>query len=84
MLFAQKDGRESGNKGNAGRGSGTTKKSFNKEYWKDKECYNCDGTGHPSSHCPKDDANDDNKSQAKSVKKLTKDMKSMKKTFTQL
>jgi hypothetical protein len=40
-LFAQKGGRGDGNKGNAGRGNGATaKKPFNKEYWKDKECYN--------------------------------------------
>jgi hypothetical protein len=34
-------------------------------------------------HCPKDDDDDNNKSQAKSVKKLTKDVKSMKKAITQ-
>jgi hypothetical protein len=86
--FAQKGGRGSGNKGsgsnrNSGRGRGDGKKPFDKEYWKDKECYNCGEEGYPSSHCPKDDV-DDNKSQAKSVKKLTKDVKSMKKAFTQL
>jgi uncharacterized protein YodC (DUF2158 family) len=81
--FAQKGGRGNGNKGNASKGN-ATKKPFDKEFWKDKECYNCGGKGHPSSHCPKDDAEDDNKSQAKSVKKLTKEMKSIKKAFTQL
>jgi hypothetical protein len=83
--FAQKGDRGNGNKGNAGRGNGAAaKKPFDKEYWKDKECYNCGGKGHPSSHCPKDDVDNDNKSQAKSIKKLAKDMKSMKKAFTQL
>ena len=79
--FAQKGG-----KGNAKGGKGKDK-SFDKEYWKDKECYNCNTKGHPSSHCPNKGNNDDDKSQAsqaKSVKKLTKEMKNMKKAFTQL
>ena len=79
--FAQKGG-----KGNAKGGKGKDK-PFDKEYWKDKECYNCNTKGHPSSHCPNKGNNDDDKSQAsqaKSVKKLTKEMKSMKKAFTQL
>jgi hypothetical protein len=80
--FAQKGDRGSGNKGNSGKGRGDGKKKpFDKEYWKDKECYLCGVKGHPASHCP-EDVDDDNKSQAKSVKKLTKDVKSMKKTFT--
>jgi hypothetical protein len=86
--FAQKGGRGNGNK--AGRGNGAGKaangKPFDKEYWKDKECFKCHKKGHPSSHCPEDDDEDDKSrsSQTKSVKKLTKDMKSMKKAFTQL
>jgi hypothetical protein len=67
--FAQKGGRGNRNKGNTGRGNGAAaKKPFDKEYWKDKKSFNCGEKGHPSSHCPKDDVNDDNKSQAKSVK----------------
>ena len=87
-LFAQKGGR--GNGKAAGRGNGAGKsngKPFDKEYWKDKECFKCNKKGHPSSHCPNADVDEDDKSrssQAKSVKKLAKDLKSMKKAFTQL
>ena len=68
-----------------GGGKGNNKEPFDKEYWKDKECYNCHKKGHPASQCPDKDADDKSiASQAKSVKKLAKDMKSMKKAFTQL
>jgi hypothetical protein len=68
--------------GNNGKG-----KPFDKECWKDKECFNCKKIGHPASHCPKDDDDKDAKSsssQARSVKKLAKQFRSTKKAFTQL
>jgi hypothetical protein len=45
--FTQKGGR--GDRG--GKGQGTI--TFNKEYWKDKTCFNCGKKGHPSSSCTK-------------------------------
>jgi hypothetical protein len=45
--FAQKGGR--GGRGSNGRGTIT----FDKEYWKDKTCFNCGEKGHPSSSCTK-------------------------------
>ena len=85
--FAQKGGR--GSQGGAGRGRGGKpgrKIPFDIEFWKDKECYKCHELGHPASHCPLCAKDDDEKSNASkaSVKKLTKDLKSMKKAFTQL
>ena len=76
-------------KGGKGKAAEKDKqKPFDKEYWKDKECYNCHEEGHPATHCKKKKKEigkeDDDSSHAKSVKKLTKDMKSMKKAFTQL
>jgi hypothetical protein len=88
--FVQRGGRGSGNQNGsgAGRGNGSTgnAKPFNKDYWKDKECFKCHEKGHPASHCPKADNNDDEKSHAsaKSIKKLMKEIKTMKKAFTQL
>jgi hypothetical protein len=87
--FVQKGDRGKG-KGTGKRNSGSGKskgKPFITEFWKDKVWYKCHEKGHPSSHCPNADDKDDDKShasQAKSVKKLTKDFKSMKKAFTQL
>ena len=43
----------------------------------DVKCFKCGEPGHISPHCPKADE-DDAKSQAKSVKKLEKDLKSIK------
>jgi hypothetical protein len=77
-----------------------TKVTFDKERWKDKECYRCHKERHPSSHCTSTEDDGDVKcrasnggvkyhasgvnSQARSVKKLEKQFKSMKKAFTQL
>jgi hypothetical protein len=60
--------------------------TFDKEYWKDKTCFNCGEKGHPSSSCTKVAiANDDDSASiAQSVKKLAKDTKNLKKAFTQL
>jgi hypothetical protein len=47
--FAQKGAKGKGNK--AGKGSGgKSNKPYDKEYWKDKECYKCAKKGHPSTH----------------------------------
>jgi hypothetical protein len=62
-------------------------KPFDKERWKDKECHNCKKKGHPAWACPKaDDDEDDTSSSstARSIKKLAKDFKSMKKSITHL
>ena len=32
-------------------GKGGDNKNFDKNYWKDKECYKCGKQGHPESHC---------------------------------
>jgi hypothetical protein len=54
LSFAQKGGR--GGRGSKGQGTIT----FDKEYWKDKTCFNCGKKGHPSSSCTKAAiANDD-------------------------
>jgi hypothetical protein len=45
--FAQKGGR--GGRGRRGQATIT----FDKEYWKDKTCFNCGEKGHPSSSCMK-------------------------------
>ena len=54
---------------NAQKGRQDSSNPYDKVYWKDKECYNCHKTGHPSTHCPaekKDDGrsrrNDDGRS----------------------
>jgi hypothetical protein len=78
--FAQKGGR-------GGRGSrGQATITFDKEYWKDKTCFNCGEKGHPSSSCTKAAVanDDDSTSIAQSIKKLTNDTKNLKKAFTQL
>jgi hypothetical protein len=82
--FVQKGGR--GKEGGAGRGNGGGKgrsKPFDKEHWKDKECYKCKKKGHPSWHCNNEEDDQSRTSQV-SVKKLSKDIKSIKKAFTQL
>jgi hypothetical protein len=56
--FVQKGGR-----GNRVRKDSKLKSQpFDKEHWKDKECYKCNKKGHPASHCPTADANEDDKS----------------------
>jgi hypothetical protein len=80
LSFAQKGGR-------GGRGSkGQATITFDREYWKDKTCFNCGEKGHPSSSCTKAGVTNDNDSAsiAQSIKKLAKDTKNLKKAFTQL
>jgi hypothetical protein len=82
--FAQMSGRGGGRSGRSGKGK--RHDNFDKEYWKDKNCYTCDKKGHPVNKRPKKSNNDDDEksvaSAASSVKKLKKDFKSMKKGFT--
>jgi hypothetical protein len=80
LSFSQKGGR--GARG--GKGQGTI--TFDKEYWKDKTCFNCSEKGHPSSSCTKMAiANDDDSASiVQSINKLAKDTKNLKKAFTQL
>ena len=76
--------------GSRGHIGGRGNKPFDGEYWKDKECFNLNNKGDPStsfSEAEKDAENTSSSSrsiQAKSVTKLTKDFKKMKKYFTQL
>ena len=82
--FAQRGGKSNEK---SGTGGGKDKNDgYDKTYWADKDCYNCGQKGHPASQCPsKDKKNDDDRSKtssAKSVKKLSKDFKHMKKKMT--
>jgi hypothetical protein len=84
--FAQKGSRGSGRKYN-GNGKGHESRTYDKKYWTDKECYKCHKMGHPATHCgKKSNSNDDDDSSAAAtvniVKKLQKDIKSMRKAFT--
>jgi hypothetical protein len=83
--FAQKGGRGSGRSYN-GNGKGHDSSTYDKKYWKDKECYKCHKMRHPATHCGnKSNSNGDDDSSAavtvNSVKKLQKDIKSTRKTF---
>jgi hypothetical protein len=50
--FAHKGGRGSGRSYN-GNGKGHDSSTYDKKYWKDKECYTCHKMGHPATHCGK-------------------------------
>jgi hypothetical protein len=82
--FAQRGGR-GGGRGVASENNEDSN-TYYKKWWKNKECYKCHKKGHPSTHCPKksdkDYADRSLASTAKSVDKLKKDLKSMKKSFT--
>jgi hypothetical protein len=83
--FAQKSGQGGGNRGINGNGKGHDSSTYDKKYWKDKECYRCHKKGHPTTHCPKKPSDDDDRSTASaasSVKKLKKDLKFINKAFT--
>jgi hypothetical protein len=80
---------QGGGRGRGGRGGGRTTplRPYDKEYWKDKECYKCHKKGHPSSHCSKKSQDDDEhsrstkSSQAEGINKM---QKKLKKTFATL
>jgi hypothetical protein len=83
--FAQKSGRGGGNRSINGNEKGHDSSTYDKKYWKDKECYKCHKKGRPAMHCPKKPSDDDNRSTASaasSVNKLKKDLNSTKKAFT--
>ena len=77
-------GRDRDNRGGMGN------KNSDKEYWKHKECFNCNKKRHPSTSFPESEKDADDascssrSSQEKSVTKLTKDSNKTKKAFTQL
>jgi len=68
-------------------GGGRKGKPFDKEYWKDKECFKCHKLGHPASHCKQKDKDDDDQSivstesTKSTVSKLKKEVKKMHKKF---
>jgi hypothetical protein len=83
--FAQKIRKGGGNRSSSGNGKGRDSSTYDKKYWNDKECYKCHKKGHPETYCPKKPSDDDDRftaSAASSVKKLKKDLKSIKKAFT--
>ncbi len=66
-------------------------KNFDKEWWKDKECYRCGKKGHPASACSVKllSDNDDklicsSKSPSNAMAEIQKSMKAMDKAMTQL
>jgi hypothetical protein len=84
--FAQKGGRGSDRSYN-GNGKGHESSTYDKKYWKDKECYKYHKMGHPATNFgKKSNSNEDDDSSAaatvNSVKKLQKDIKSTRKAFT--
>jgi hypothetical protein len=84
--FGQRSDRGSGRSYN-GNGNDHESRNYDKKYWKDKECYKCHKMGHPATHCrKKSNSNEDDDSSAaamvNSVKKVQKDIKSMRKAFT--
>jgi hypothetical protein len=83
--FAQNGGRGDGNQISSGSGKGRDSSTYDKKYWNDKECYKCHKKWHPERHFPKKPSDDDDcymSSAARNVKKLKKDLKSIRKEFT--
>ncbi len=83
----KKKGGNKGKKPEAAKGP----KDFDKEWWKDKECYRCGKKGHPASACSvKPLSNNDNKSICSSklasnaMAAIQKSMKTMGKAMTQI
>jgi hypothetical protein len=76
-LFAQKGGKGKNNKSKAKDTTLVRVNSCDKEYWNNKTCFKCGKVGHPATHCPNGDVEDDTKSrssQAKSVKKGSEEL----------
>jgi len=88
--FAQRGGKGGGNNNNQNQ----NQDDYDKDYWKDKKCYNCNKTGHPSNKCPlKKQKNDDDKSVSTRTSKssksdkatdINKAQKKLKKSFATL
>ena len=89
--FAQGGKKKKGNDKDKAKSDGKDKdpKEFDKEYWKDKECYRCGKKGHPATACSvKPPSDDDDKKASKAGSKSSKDMlkgfREMGKALTQL
>ena len=96
--FAQKGGRT--RKGEDKKSSSDKpkgeRKEFDKEYFKDKPCFKCGKKGHPQSHCPMKDDDDNNSSissrssrasnsgRKPKIKDFENQFKNLKKSFAQL
>jgi hypothetical protein len=83
--FSQNGGRGDGNRSSIGNVKSHDSSTYDKKYWKDKECYKCHKKGHPATHCPEKLSDNDDRSTgsaASSVNKLNKDLKSIKKAFS--
>jgi hypothetical protein len=80
--FAQNGRRGGGNQSNNGNGKDRDSRTYDKKYWNDKECYKCHKKGYLATNCPKKPSANDYRSTASaasSVKKLKKDLMSIKK-----
>jgi hypothetical protein len=76
---------KSGSRGSNGNGKVHDSSTYDKKYGNDNECYKCHNKGYPATHFPKKPSDDDDLSlvsTASSIKKLKKDLKSIKKSFT--
>jgi hypothetical protein len=95
--FAQKGGRpkKGEEKKRSSGGKQEKKKDYDKEYFKDKPCFKCGKKGHPQSHCPQKDEDDDSSVSSKSskgsksstgsrTKSIENQFKNLKKSFAQL
>ena len=89
--FAQSGKNKKGDKEKAkSEGKDKDPKEYDKDYWKDKECYRCGKKGHPATACsvkpPKDDddSSRSSKSSSKANTDLGKGFKEMGKALTQL
>ena len=95
--FAQKGGRPKKGEEKKGCSGGKQekKKDYEKEYFKDKPCFKCGKKGHPQSHCPQKDEDDDSSVSSKSskgsksstgsrTKSIENQFKNLKKSFAQL
>ena len=72
-------------------GGGTKECNYNKEYFADKECHTCGKKGHPARCCPKkktkkgtDEGSVSSSKSNKTIKSLTKQVKTLKKSVSAL